>query len=60
MWIARQPAADLAAEAVEVVLAEAPFEKRPRVDAGAGVALDVDVVTGPSLWPRKKWLKPTS
>src|SRR5207249_4395429 len=37
-------AADLPAEAVELVLGETPLEVRPGVDAGGGVALDVDLV----------------
>ena len=39
-------AADLAAEVVEIVVGQAPFEVGPGVDAGSGVALEVDVVAG--------------
>ena len=47
VWIARQAAAaDLHAEAVEVRLVQAAFEERPGVDAGGGMALVVDVITG--------------
>ena len=47
--VARQAAAvaaDLLAEVVEVVGGQAALDERPRVDAGGGVALDVDVVAG--------------
>ena len=51
----------LAAEVLELRLVEPAFEKRARVDAGRGVALEVDDVAVAGLsWPRKKWLKPTS
>ena len=45
MGIRGEPAAtDLEAEAVEVLLLEPPLQEGPGVDAGGGVALDVDVV----------------
>lgn len=62
MRIGRQTvAARLLAEVVEVLLAEPAVEEGAGVDAGGGVALDVELVAGavPSL-PRKKWLKPVS
>ena len=43
--IRRQPAADLAAEAVEFRLAEPSLEERTGVDARGGVALEEDLVT---------------
>ena len=49
MWVARQAAAiasDLAAEVVEVVGLQPPLDEGPRVDAGRGVSLVVDVVAG--------------
>ena len=42
----RPVAADLAAEVVEVLLVEPPLEEGPGVDAGCGMALEVDVVAG--------------
>ena len=39
-------AADLPAEVVEVVLGQPALEEGPGVDAGRGVALEVDVVAG--------------
>ena len=44
--VARQATADLLAELVEVVLGEAALEEGPGVDAGRGVALEVDGVAG--------------
>ncbi len=45
MRIGGEPAAaDLAAEALELVLAEPPLEEGPRVDAGRGVALEEEHV----------------
>jgi len=47
MGVRRQAgAADLAAEVVEIVLRQAPLEERPGVDAGGGVALEVDLIAG--------------
>ena len=47
MGVAGEPAAaDLATEVVEVALVEATLEEGPGVDAGDGVALDVDLVAG--------------
>jgi hypothetical protein len=43
------------------LLGQAALDEGPGVDAGRGVALEVDLVAGPPLsLPRKKWLKPTS
>ena len=48
--IARESAAaDLHAEAVEVRLVEAALEERPGIDTGGGVALEVDVIAGPTV-----------
>ena len=48
--VRRQPvAADLAAEVVELLLGEPALEERPGVDAGRGVALEVDVVAGEAV-----------
>ena len=48
--VAGQPlAADLHAEAVQVLLGEAALQEGPGVDAGGGVTLEVDVVTGPTV-----------
>ena len=61
MRIAGQPTTDLAAEPVEVGLAEAALEEGAGVDPGGGVSLDEHLVTvAPSALPRKKWLNPTS
>ena len=38
------PGAQLAAEVLELLVRQAPFEERARVDAGRGVALEVDDV----------------
>jgi hypothetical protein len=51
----------LAPEVAQPLDVEAPLEVRAGVDAGAGVALEVDLVgVGAGVGPRKKWLKPTS
>ena len=42
----RPTASDLAPEVIEIVLGEPAFEERTGVDAGCGVALDVDRVAG--------------
>ena len=48
--VARQAvAADLAAEPVELLLGQAALEVGPGVDAGRGVALEVDVVAGEAV-----------
>ena len=63
MRIGRQAAAggELAAEVVELAFAEPAFEKGAGVDAGRGVALEVDLIAAAGAsGPRKKWLKPTS
>jgi hypothetical protein len=55
MGVARQPAArpvisvHLEPEPVEVFCLQAVLKKGPRVDAGGGVALHVDVVAGSAL-----------
>ena len=63
MRVGRQAAArrELAAEVLELLDRQPAFEKRAGVDAGRGVALEVDESPSPSSsLPRKKWLKPTS
>ena len=44
--IARQPAADLSTEPVEVAFIEAVFHERPGVDPWCGVTLDIDGIAG--------------
>ncbi len=64
MRIGRQAAAggELAAEVLEFLVVEPAFEESAGVDAGRGVALEVDLIAaagdGRGRW--KKWLKPIS
>ncbi len=48
--VAGQPAADLTAEAVEIILVEPVLQVGAGVDAGGGVALDVDMVAGDAVF----------
>ena len=43
------PTTDLHSEAVQVLLGEASFQEGPGVDTGGGVALEVDVIAGPTV-----------
>ena len=53
MRVRREPtSADLLPEAAQLVLAEAPLEERPGVEAGCGMPLEVDEVAEMVLRPR--------
>ena len=63
MRIGRQAlAVDFLAEIVQLLLAQPAFEEGARIDAGRGVALDVDQVAAvlSADGACQKWLKPTS